>query len=165
MQPVFKHVPARIFGGISQRTTPNRFVPPTLWSVFMPRRKELSARKDDALYSIREYDSILQPEHFHPDLAYTQWVAVELQEETVPEGISVLHQPAGLYAVFTYTGIAADMVSFAEKIYTEWLPVSGCKLDHRAHFTRLDHRYTSMDDPASQEELWIPIEMINKTES
>jgi AraC family transcriptional regulator len=63
--------------------------------------------------------------------------------------------PGGLYAVFDYKGSSTDSSIF-QYIFETWLPNSDYELDNRPHFEVLGDKYKN-NDPASEEEIWIPI--------
>ncbi|NNK11488.1 MAG: GyrI-like domain-containing protein, partial [Flavobacteriaceae bacterium] len=63
--------------------------------------------------------------------------------------------PAGLYAVFDYKGHPGDKSVF-QYIFGKWLPSSDFRLDFRPHFETLGEKF-KINDPNSEEEIWIPI--------
>ena len=62
----------------------------------------------------------------------------------------------GLYAVFLYRGVASKGEEMYRYIFGTWLPGSDFLLDNRPHFAVMGDKYKK-EDPASEEELWIPI--------
>ncbi len=91
---------------------------------------------------------------------FEKWAGLEVNAfESVPEGLDKTIIPEGLYAVFYYRGLHTDSSVF-QFIFQTWLPQSDFELDQRPHFEILGEKYKN-HDPASEEEIWIPIK--NKT--
>lgn len=131
---------------------------PELWRSFMPRRKEIKHTLGTDLFNVKIY----QPgyfEQFSPQSLFEKWAAVEVAHfEEIPDGMEALTLPAGLYAIFFYQGSSADPRIY-QYIFGEWLPNSKeYALDDRPHFDLLGEKYRS-NDPASEEEIWIPIRL------
>jgi AraC family transcriptional regulator len=125
-----------------------------LWRTFIPRRKEI-ASVNSLLYNVKVYDARYFT-HFSLEKPFTKWAAMEVSETgPTAEGMLLLQLPGGLYAVFDYKGSSAD-TSIYEYIFQTWLPASGYALDQRPHFDVLGEKYRNQD-PASEEEIWIPI--------
>lgn len=126
-----------------------------LWGTFMPRRHEVSNTVNTDLISMQIYDNTYF-KAFNPANTFTKWAGAEVSSfETVPEGMSTIVIPEGMYAVFDYKGSSADSSIF-QYIFSEWLPKSGYQLDNRPHFEVLGKNYKN-NDPESEEEIWIPI--------
>lgn len=126
-----------------------------LWKGFMPRRKEITNTLTTDLISLQVY----QPTHF-TDFKLTntfeKWATVEVPDfNNVPADMQKFTLKAGLYAVFDYKGASNDPRIF-QYIFGTWLPGSGYDLDNRPHFEILGDNYKN-NDPASEEEIWIPI--------
>lgn len=81
--------------------------------------------------------------------------------EQVPENMETFTLPGGLYAAFDYKGLNTDDSIF-QYIFGTWLPNSDYDLDDRPHFEVLGEQYRN-NDPASEEEIWIPIKFKNNT--
>jgi AraC family transcriptional regulator len=128
-----------------------------LWKNFGPRRKEISCNLTDDLISL----AIYKPTHFAdftPTNEFERWAAVEVANfDNVPNGMEKFVLPRGLYAVFNYKGLPTDNSIF-QYILGMWLPNSEYVLDDRPHFEVLGAKYKN-NDPASEEEIWIPIKM------
>ena len=75
--------------------------------------------------------------------------------DQIPEGMDRFTLEAGQYAVFSYKGSSAGNSVF-QYIFTTWLPNSDYLLDDRPHFDVLEEK-TKLNDPNSEEELWIPV--------
>lgn len=143
--------------GKSVRTTLATDNPFSLWSSFMPRRKEILNAIDQNLYSIQEYDNLTSFNDFKRTMAFTKWAAIETPDfNLVPEGMETLLVPEGLYAVFVHRGLQSAFQNTIQYIYGEWLPKSSYDIDHRPHFELLGEKYKS-NHPGSEEEVWIPI--------
>ena len=78
----------------------------------------------------------------------------------MPEAMETFVLPGGLYAVFDYRGSSGDAARIFRYIFAEWLPASDYLLDERPHFEVLGERYKN-NDPHSEEEIWIPVEIKN----
>lgn len=126
-----------------------------LWKRFIPRRKEITNNTTTDLISLVVYP----PKHFtdfKPTNTFERWAAVEVTNfDHVPADMETLVVPGGLYAVFDYRGLNTDMSIF-QYILGTWLPASEFTLDNRPHFEVLGAKYKN-NDPASEEEIWIPI--------
>lgn len=127
-----------------------------LWRSFIPRRREITNNLNNDMISMQVY----KPTHFS-DFKLTnefeKWATVEVMNfDHVPTDMETFTLPGGLYAVFDYKGSSADNSIF-QFIFGTWLPSSGYDLDHRPHFEVLGDKYKN-NDPASEEEIWIPIQ-------
>ncbi|GAB3636372.1 hypothetical protein GCM10027422_19620 [Hymenobacter arcticus] len=109
-------------------------------------------------YSVQVYG----PDYFHPfrpEATFEKWAAVEMtQPAAMPPDLETLTLPSGLYAVFMYQGPASAGDTIFRYILQEWLPGSAYVLDDRPHFEVLGEKYSN-EDPASEEEIWIPIKL------
>lgn len=127
-----------------------------LWRSFMPRRKEIMNSIGSNLYSIEIYTPQFF-EHFNPETEFEKWAAVEVTDyNTVPVDMATITAPAGLYAVFSYKGVASAVSQTYQYILGTWLPKSDFLLDNRPHLAVMGEKYKN-DDPDSEEELWTPI--------
>jgi len=131
-----------------------------LWQSFMPKRREIKNIMSEDLFSVQVYDKSPDFKHFNPETEFEKWAAVEAADfDAIPGDMEPFTLKSGLYAVFLYKG---DSRSFSETfhyIFNEWLPGSDYSLDDRAHFEILGEKYRN-NDPASEEEVWIPIKPI-----
>lgn len=132
-----------------------------LWQNLMPRRHEIKNAAGRDLYSVDVFDASFLEGKFSPATEFEKWAAVEVEDfNTVPEGMDTLVLD-GWYMVFPYKGLGgAAAAPFYTKIFTEWLPALGYKLDHRPHFALMGDKYRR-DDPESEEEIWIPVNSID----
>lgn len=126
-----------------------------LWQSFMPRKKDITNKLTNDLISMVIY----QPAHFI-DFKLTnefeRWATVEVADfNNIPSDLETFTLDGGRYAVFAYKGLNTNHSIF-EYIFQTWLPNSGYVLDHRPHFEVLGEKYKN-NDPASEEEIWIPI--------
>jgi AraC family transcriptional regulator len=127
-----------------------------LWSSFMPRRKEISNSIGKELYSIEIYNPAFL-DNSDPDNIFEKWAAMEVSDfQFVPAGMEKLVTPEGLYAVFLHKGPASEGPKTYQYIFQSWLSNSKYELDNRPHFAIMGEKYKN-EDPASEEELWIPI--------
>lgn len=133
-----------------------------LWKEFMSRRKEIINKVTNDLISLQVYP----PTHFKSfqlTNEFEKWAAVEVRDfDNVPEGMKTFVITKGLYAVFHYQGSSNDPRIF-QYIYGTWIPNSPYRLDDRPHFEVLGEKYKN-NDPASEEEIWIPIKEKEQSE-
>ncbi len=126
-----------------------------LWKSFMPQRHVIADGVGHALYAMQIYPERYF-ENFNPITPFEKWAAMEVTRiQEIPAGMEATVLPAGCYAVFLYKGPANSPVPF-QYIFQTWLPASGYELDTRPHFELLGENYKN-NDPASEEELWIPV--------
>ncbi|WP_452229588.1 GyrI-like domain-containing protein [Lacinutrix sp. MEBiC02404] len=129
-----------------------------LFSGFMPNRKQVKNSIGSAIYEITEY-SIDHFKSFHPNNTFTKWATMEVENfDNIPEEMHHISIESGLYAVFTYKGLAKDFSKVMQYIFTEWLQKSEYALDNRAHFNVLGDKYIK-DSPDAEEEVYIPIKL------
>lgn len=128
-----------------------------LWHTFLPGRKEITSPVTNELISLVIY----KPGHFddfRTTNEFERWAAIEVANfDNVPAEMETFVIPGGLYAVFHYKGLNTDPAVF-QYILGTWLPASDYVLDNRPHFEVLGDKYKN-NDPASEEEIWIPIRM------
>ncbi len=128
-----------------------------LWQGFMPKRAMIEKREGSEFYSVIIYDDLSYFAAFNPANTFEKWAAVQVSStDVVPEDMSVLIIPSGLYVVFNYIGKASEAQSAYQYIFGEWLPKSKYQLDDRPHFAKMGDKYKN-DSPDSEEELWVPI--------
>lgn len=128
----------------------------TLWNRFMPLRHTITNAIGNELYNVQLY-AVGFFEHFNPSHPFEKWACKEVSDfENIPDGMSTIEIPEGLYAVFHYKGDNSQAAEMYNYIFTEWMPNSGYQLDLRPHFEILgeDYRY---NDPNSEEDIYIPI--------
>jgi AraC family transcriptional regulator len=157
MDPRIVQSQERLLAGMRRRMSFSKNATVALWQTFMPRRQELQSRVGNEYYSLEVYDDAAHFKNFDPSREFSKWAAVEVSGATpLPEGMETLRVPAGKYAVFPYKGSEQDAQKAYRYIFTEWLPASGYTLDHRPHFALMGEKYRR-NDPASEEEIWIPV--------
>jgi AraC family transcriptional regulator len=126
-----------------------------LWKIFLPKQKDIKKRLTNDLFSLAIYQSN-HFANFRPTNEFERWAAVEVVDyDKVPSHMETFTLEGGLYAVFDYVGLHSDNSIF-HYIYGTWLPTSDYLLDDRPHFEVLGEKYKN-SDPASEEEIWIPI--------
>jgi AraC family transcriptional regulator len=127
-----------------------------LWSAFAPKIKHIKSRVGTDKISMQVYDPSYFVD-FDPNKAFEKWATVEVADfYTIPEGMEPFTLTGGKYAVFAYKGASNDSRIF-QYIFMTWLPNSAYQLDNRPHFEVLGEKYKN-NDPASEEEIWIPIQ-------
>lgn len=127
-----------------------------LWRSFIPRRREIINPLSNDMISLQVYT----PTHF-ADFKLTnefeKWATVEVAHfDHVPADMETFILPGGLYTVFDYKGLSTDNSIF-QFIFGTWIPGSDYDLDDRPHFEVLGEKYKN-NDPASEEEIWIPVQ-------
>ena len=131
-----------------------------LWQSFMPLKKAITNNVSNDLISMVIY----QPTHFvdfNVTNQFVRWATVEVADfDSVPPNMETFTLKGGLYAVFEYKGLNRDHSIF-QYILNTWLPQSGYVLDNRPHFEVLGERYKN-NDPASEEEIWVPIARVTQ---
>ncbi|MCC8409672.1 GyrI-like domain-containing protein [Mucilaginibacter sp. UR6-1] len=153
-QPRFQEVFSKKLVGMHVTTSITHNKTGVLWQSFMPRRAEISGL-NACLYSLQVYPAGYFL-HFDPETEFEKWALVEVEGDAIlPQGMDEFNLPGGLYAVFNYKGSSADTRIF-NYIFSEWLPASSYVLDERPHFELLGEKYKN-NDPASEEEIWIPV--------
>ena len=128
-----------------------------LWQNLMPRRHEIANAVGGDLYSVDVFDASFLEGRFNSSTEFEKWAAVEVEDlNHIPEGMDALVLE-GRYLVFQYKGLGGPAAApFYTRIFAEWLPASGYKLDNRPHFALMGAKYRR-DDPESEEEIWIPV--------
>lgn len=158
MTPTIKTFPATKFIGKNLSFTYADYRAFELWSIFMPRLKEIQNTIGSELYNIQ-----INPENFdfQPNTSFTKWAAVAVSTfDFIPDGMETLEIQEGLYAVFNYKGDQSNVAAFFNSIYTEWLPSSDYELGNHPQFEVLGEKYKN-NDTNSEEKIWIPIKLRN----
>lgn len=157
-EPQIVHLESKKLIGMNVQTSLSEFSPASIWEKFMPRLKEIKTKIGTEKYSIQIYDKPFNYTDFNPHITFEYWAATEVDSNDVlPDGMDFLEIPGGKYAIFLHKGDMATFQKILSYIYTEWLPSSGFKVDHRPHFEKLDERYLGHQNPESEEEVWVPI--------
>lgn len=143
--------------GIKTRMSIANNKTPMLWQQLIPRRPEIKNAVGKDLYSVDVFDPSFLEGRFSPATEFEKWAAIEVEDlDAVPEGMDSLILD-GLYLVFPYKGLGGPVAApFYTSIFSEWLPASGYRLDHRPHFALMGDKYRR-NDPGSEEEIWIPV--------
>jgi len=79
-------------------------------------------------------------------------------DAAVPEGMVKFQVPAQKYGVFTHRGVAMQIGETIRTIHTRLLPKLGLRAHAGVEFERYDERFVAPDDPASETDLYIPVE-------
>lgn len=133
-----------------------------LWQSFMPFRKEIKNAVGSDLYSMQVYDQLLDVKNFNPNIEFTKWATIEVNDfSLIPDGMEVYELNGGLYAVFLHKGPPSTFQKTFQFIFGHWLPNSEYELDYREHFEVLGEKYKN-NDPDSEEEVWIPIKSMQE---
>ena len=130
-----------------------------LWRSFMPLKNSIANQKTEELFSVEIYPVNFSFTEFNPTINFIKWAAVEVNNfEDIPDGMSKLLIPGGLYAEFVYKGPANQAGDFYRKIFMDWLPSSIYVIDSRPHFAVMGSKYKH-NDPDSEENIYIPLRL------
>jgi AraC family transcriptional regulator len=130
-----------------------------LWRSFMPRRKEIHSRITSDLISMQAFDKTFNFKDFTLETEFVKWAVAEVGDfNNLPEGMETYTLQGGLYAIFLHKGDSINFQETYQYIFDYWLPRSEYQLDNREHFEVLGEKY-KLNDPASEEEIWIPIKL------
>jgi AraC family transcriptional regulator len=159
MLPEIKHIAPIKLVGLRLITSLAENKTFELWRGLMSRRREIGATLGNRLFSVEIYESETAFEDFTPQTIFEKWAAVEVEDfRDVPEGMETHVLTGGTYAVFVHRGPTGEYLTrTAPYIFGTWLPASGYRLDAREHFEIMDERYLGPENPASEEEIWIPV--------
>lgn len=154
-QPIIKEIKSKILIGMSAEMSFVDDKTGQLFRTFQPRRGEIINKKSENTFDLRVY-----PQDyfrvFNPSKVFTKWALVEINDiGTIPKEMKIFELQGGKYAVFPYKGLSTDNRIF-QYIFTEWLPNAEYELDDRPHFELMTEK-TKLNDPNSEEEIWIPI--------
>ena len=123
-----------------------------IWRQFMMRRKEITNRISDKLFSLQIY-----PDNFTPDQSFTKYALAEVSDfGNNPADFETLELQAGKYLVFSYQGKAENGPELFSYIFQTFIPENKFEVDSRPHFEVFGEDYDPADEN-SQEEIWIPI--------
>lgn len=129
-----------------------------LWQGFMPLRNQIPNRSDNDYYLVEIYPGVNFFKQFNQQAEFEKWAAVKVNDTAVvPDSMETLVIPSGLYAVFPFKGVPADVPQFLQYVFSTWMPQSGYLLDDRPHFALMGEKYKN-NDPDSEEDFWIPIQ-------
>lgn len=155
-KPILKEITAKKLVGksISMSLINNKTF--DLFSDFMPKRNDISKKITDDVFEVLIYGKHYF-KSFNPNNEFIKWACLEVSDfENAPDNMKKLSVESGLYAVFTYKGLAKNIGTLMTYIYSDWLPKSEYELDDRPHFNVLGAQYKN-NNPDSEETVWIPI--------
>ena len=157
MEPRIEILPEKRLAGNHMRMTLSDNKTSELWRNFMKKRKEIKNILTSEMFSIQVYDKAFDFEKFDQDIPFEKWAAIEVTDfDAIPDEMEPFTLTGGLYAVFIHKGAAQTGAETFRYIFGSWLPNSEYSPDLRPHFEILGEKYKN-DDPASEEEVWIPI--------
>jgi AraC family transcriptional regulator len=133
-----------------------------LWSKFLPRMDEVPNRINRSVaYGIcgNISDEAPPTTEMTDETEYTELVCVEVSSlGRIPAGMVGRSIPDRTYAVFTHKGkLYPNLQHTYEYIYGTWLPRSGYEPDGAGDFELYDERFTTVDEPASEIDIYVPI--------
>jgi len=154
-----KKIAPKDVAGMHISTSPNSSQAHMTWEKFMPRRSELAGPEDNVYYSIQDYPADYPWDRYDPAVLFKTWAAKEVSNDcNLPDGFDQTQIKGGLYACFIHRGTADTIGDSMMHFHTQWLPKSGYILDKsRVHFERLGKEFLGPNNPASEEEVFIPI--------
>ncbi len=156
MEPRIETIPEKKLVGSSIQMSLNNNKTGWLWSNFMPKLKDIANKAGQDKYSLQVYGSDYFS-NFDPNREFVKWALVEVTHfENIPTDLEAFTLKSGRYAVFIHKGDPNAFYKTAQYIYGVWLPNSAFELDDRPHFEVLGNNYKN-NDPASEEEVWIPV--------
>lgn len=121
-----------------------------LWVRYLPREHEITQRTENTVsYGLCIGNA--------DDFRYVAGVAVA-PGAPVPAGMTMVQVPAQRYAVFTHTGPVTEIVNTFGYVYEHGLEDNGLDKKTGIDFERYDEKFTGPMDPASQLDLYFPIE-------
>ncbi len=156
MEPRIEIIPEKKLVGRSIQMSLNNNKTGWLWSNFMPKLKDIAGKVGQDKYSLQVYGSDYFSS-FDPNREFVKWAMVEvINFENIPTDLETFTLKGGQYAVFIHKGDSNEFYKTAQYIYGVWLPNSDFELDDRPHFEVLGNMHKN-NDPASEEEVWIPV--------
>jgi len=125
---------------------------PIVWRKLMMRRKEITNRISNRLFSLQIY-----PENFTPNQTFTKYALAEVSDfDNIPEDFETFELESGKYLVFNYVGKAENGSELFRYLFQNFIPENHFEIDNRPHFEIFGEDYNPNDDSA-EEEIWIPI--------
>lgn len=125
---------------------------PVLWRQFMMRRKEISNRISNQLFSLQIY-----PENFTPDQNFRKYALAEVSDfDNIPNDFDTFELESGKYLVFSYKGKAKNAPQIFSSLFQNFIPENQFEVDNRPHFEIFGDDYNPNSDFA-EEAIWIPI--------
>lgn len=116
-----------------------------LWMEYMKKEKDIKNKVEGTAYE------------WHAWSAHKCVVAAEVTEvEDVPEGLSVVHFPAGQYAVFTHR-LANGGYEGLNSVMNHWLTTGPYEQISDISIQVFDERFKGGDQPDSEIDFWIPV--------
>lgn len=129
-----------------------------LWRSFMPKRKEIKNYVTNDLISMQVY-KCFDFKDFSLKTEFEKWAAIEVADfDSVPDDMETFTLAGGLYAIFIHKGDSNTFSKTFPYLFSTVLPTSNYAVDDRPHFEILGEKY-KLNDPGSEEELWIPVKM------
>ena len=118
-----------------------------LWTKYSEREKDIEHKVEGAGYELHRFlkDSI------------EVTVGIEVtQAEAISEGLSVIHVPAGQYAIFTHR-IANGGYEGLNPVMNKWLTTGSYEQADNFIIEVYDERFKGGNQPDSEIDFWIPI--------
>jgi AraC family transcriptional regulator len=136
-----------------------------LWTRFKPRMDEIPNRINPSVaYGIcgNPADEESSSCEMTEDTEHAELVCVEVDNfDRMPGDMVGRTLPGRTYAVFTHKGrlFPHHLQQTYDYIYGTWVPRSGYELHGGFDFELYDERFTSIDDPGSEFDIYVPIKV------
>lgn len=166
MEPQIVKLPALTLLGISARfigpmspEANNQEVIPALFGQFFARRAELPVARDAFTYGacdVAPAGSEARP----GEMLYLVSVSVA-KDAPVPEGMTVWHLPARMYALFQHRGPITRIGETMGHIFGGWLPHSDYESIDGASLERYDERFGDGGE-TSELDILVPVQVRKK---
>ncbi len=134
-----------------------------LWTRFNARMGEIAGRVNPSVaYGIcgNPADEETSQCETTEETEFAEVVCVEADNlDRIPEGMKGTILPGRTYAVFTHKGrlFPNYLQQTYAYIYGTWVPRSGYEMHGGFDFEYYDERFTGVDDPASEMDIYVPI--------
>jgi AraC family transcriptional regulator len=160
IQQIIETTEPRIFIGKNCITNFTKNDTPLLWQSFMPLVKDVPHQKSNHLFAIDTYPPAYNFEHFDPQINFTKWACVEIETTANnTQALDILAIPPSMYAVFEYTGTAAEAGKAFDYILSDWMKNSPYSFDPtKPLFCEMNANYNPFN-PKEKELIWIPIQL------
>ncbi len=128
-----------------------------IWKTLMPQLKNIQHRIGKKLFAIDCYPSNFSLADFHPAMLYTKMACVEISNNEPQFALQNISIPPSLFAVFKYTGTAANAGNVFAYIFNVWAKDTEYLIDfNRPLFCEMDASYNPTNENET-ELIWIPI--------
>jgi len=154
LNPTFIELSAKKMVGCCIYTTGNQTDFPSIWNVFMKRKKEIpSTVNQSPTYAVEFYG-----EEFFSEGKWFYMPCVEVESlDSIPMYMVGKTIPAARYAVFEHKGGVEGIHDLFQYIYKEWLPTSEFELAYPFDMEVYDERFLGIDNSESILSIYVPV--------